>query len=426
MRVFFGIMEIAGYYYRLREGFQKNGVEADFIPLFGHSFQYPFATSRHLIPRLILCLLKKEQIQESRYLVWILRKIIWFICRPLLFLWALFYYDVFIFSYGTTFFNLQDLPLLKKLKKCIIFQFHGSDSRPPYLDGPFISNHSPPDTDARDLIRDKRYQIDRISKWADFIIDTPTAGHFHSKPFVNWLALGLPYLVDENVGGEIINNSHERSIRILHSPSNPVIKGTDKIRKTIEELRNELSDNYEIQFIEITGRPHQEVLDELIKCDIVIDQLYADYGMPGFASEAASFGKPVVIGGYAADYWHSHTSFGRELPTHYVDPESVKDTVRQLIVDKEFRRISGLRHRSFIERSWNAQDVANRYIKMIKGQAEMSWFVDPDTITYVYGCGVEKECLKKYLESYISKFHISGLKLQDKPELASKFERLIH
>ena len=41
------------------------------------------------------------------------------------------------------------------------------------------------------------------------------------------------------------------------------------------------------------------ILAELARCDFVIDQLYSDYPLPGLATEAAWFGKPTVVGGYA-------------------------------------------------------------------------------------------------------------------------------
>jgi len=51
--------------------------------------------------------------------------------------------------------------------------------------------------------------------------------------------------------------------------------------------------------------PNHAVLEELGKCDFVIDQAFADYGMAGFATEAAWFGKTAVVGGYQSELWQS-------------------------------------------------------------------------------------------------------------------------
>ena len=52
-----------------------------------------------------------------------------------------------------------------------------------------------------------------------------------------------------------------------------------------------------------SGQPNSVVLEQLARCDFIIDQLYADFPMPGFATEAAWFGKPAVTAGYALDLW---------------------------------------------------------------------------------------------------------------------------
>src|SRR3712207_9430561 len=45
-----------------------------------------------------------------------------------------------LFPYTTLFRSLYDLPLLKRLGKQIIFVFHGSDERPPYMDGSLMAS----------------------------------------------------------------------------------------------------------------------------------------------------------------------------------------------------------------------------------------------------------------------------------------------
>ena len=45
------------------------------------------------------------------------------------------------------------------------------------------------------------------------------------------------------------------------------------------------------------------VLEKMAMSDIVVDQVYCDTPMAGFATEAAINGVPVVVGGYYADVY---------------------------------------------------------------------------------------------------------------------------
>ena len=89
--------------------------------------------------------------------------------------------------------------------------------------------------------------------------------------------------------------NEQRLIRILHSPSSPEVKGTYLIRQAINALK---AKGYPIDYVEIMGKPNTVVIAELEKCDFIVDQLYSDTPMSGFATEAAFFGKTAVVGGY--------------------------------------------------------------------------------------------------------------------------------
>src|SRR3990170_1211052 len=52
---------------------------------------------------------------------------------------------------------------------------------------------------------------------------------------------------------------------------------------------------HSIELIEIIRKTNAEVLDELSRCDFIIDELYSDAAMAGFATEAAFFGKPAIV-----------------------------------------------------------------------------------------------------------------------------------
>lgn len=63
-----------------------------------------------------------------------------------------------------------------------------------------------------------------------------------------------------------------KEIRVIHAPSNPIIKGTQVIRTIVRQLQNE---GYAIHYVELNQKPNIEVLEELQKSHISINELYS-------------------------------------------------------------------------------------------------------------------------------------------------------
>ena len=133
--------------------------------------------------------------------------------------------------FGSNFTSLKhvELPILRLFKKKIIFVFHGSDSRPPYLDGALMNEESSIDIhQCIELAAKKKSEIKKIEKYADVLIIYPTQGHFHERSFILSPYLGLPF---ELTGNLPLQQPEKKNLMILHAPSNPVAKGTPLIRK---------------------------------------------------------------------------------------------------------------------------------------------------------------------------------------------------
>ena len=94
---------------------------------------------------------------------------------------------------------------------------------------------------------------------------------------------------------------------ILHAPSNPEAKGTAKIISAIDSLKS-TDKNFELILLEDQG--NLEGLQAIRECDFVINKLYPDTHMAGFPCEAAWFGKPAIVGGYAFIYLEKYTIAG--------------------------------------------------------------------------------------------------------------------
>ena len=78
-------------------------------------------------------------------------------------------FDVFVFGFANTFLRLAELPLLRLLRKKVIFVLHGSDARPPYMNG--AARRAP--WNAAEVVARTRVQklrLARIERYADAVI----------------------------------------------------------------------------------------------------------------------------------------------------------------------------------------------------------------------------------------------------------------
>jgi hypothetical protein len=410
-RVFIGLTEISGYYRGVKKGFEEIGVPCTFINLFNYRFAYGGEDKS----RLVRWILESSKRKETFW------KRINALLRGLLFWQMLFTHDVFIFGFSTSFFKgHRDLPLLKLFGKRILYQFHGSDSRPPYLDGSVMASgkgRTVQDCITRTKVR--RATVDRINRYADVIIDIPPTCQFHTQAVVNWLRIGIPcqppvYPADlpEPRSAELIRRE---GLRILHCPSYPEAKGSHEIRRVIEALQRR---GHALHLVEVVNQPNSVVLKELAHCDIVIDQLYADYGMPGFATEAAWYGKPVLIAGYARDLWERLLPEEWTPPTLYCHPDEFEQALTMLITDHAFRAEIARQARAFVENQWHPKAVAQRYLQVIEGNFPEDWLINPACIRYWEGCCFPESRVRALLGEVLAAGGVEALQLPDKPALA--------
>ncbi len=411
-KIFIGLTEIAGYYSNLKKGFQKIGIECTFIDLSPHPFKYGGDDDPNILIKAYKWNLRRMREQNHKIL-----KAPFFaslcILKIAIFTWALYGYDVFIFAFGRSFFRNYDLPLLKLFNKKILFVFNGSDGRPPYVDG---FRHNLTLSDRKKLSRKIRSNIAAIERYADCVVTSPASAHFHTKMCGNVCSMGLPF--ESPVQDTYHPKGDHDCIQILHSPSDPVAKGSDHIRNSISLLKKK---GYTINYVEITGKPHDEVIKALQDCDFVVDQAYSDTPMAGFATEAAWFGKPAVVGGYYADYIHNDCAQENIPPSLFCHPDEITTAIERLIVDKEFRLALGQKAQNFVRTERTPEQVARRYLQMIEGTIPEDLMFDPNLIGYVQGCGMPEFQSKEIIRNMIEQYGIGSLCLSDKPELEQRF-----
>lgn len=413
-RIFIGLIEIAGHCYNLAKGFRELGCNVTFVDLTSNPNAYGSMDNHNGFLRFMQWIADHRKRSSKRRIDGFFWRSFQTILRPALFLYALCRHDIFILGHNTSFLGFWDLPILRALGKTIVYQFYGSDGRPRFMDGFFLS--FPQAKNIRWLVRMVRRQrrmIRRIERWANVVISIGPQSHFQRRPFVQWLRVGFAAQPPKRTSQRDTTVASNRPIRILHCPSNPISKGTESLRRMIDEI----SRTHSIQWVEVIAQSNETVCNELEKCDFVVDQLYADYGMAGFATEAAWFGKPSVVGGYAVDSWLRELPASEHPPSLYCRPSELPGAIVKLIEDEEFRIRLGQKANEFVRTRWSPRDIAQKTLQLIEGNIPREWFCQPENITYCAGCGLSHEQLRETLQKMIHQCGAKALCLEDKPFL---------
>jgi len=414
-RVFMGFVEIAGYYTNLQKGFDQLGIKSTFASLSESVFKYEAERSNSCIARSFkFWRIQRVKTPKTQFFKKITAVFMDIFSTSFFFISIALKHDVFIFGFNSTFFKYYDLPVLKILGKKIIYVFHGSDSRPPYINGKFE------DLEAEELICYTQRQkeiLRKIAKYADLIIDTPTGAHFHEKRIIIHQKLGLPFKAAEECV-LIEKNGLSGEVCIVHAPSHAATKGTALVRVAIEKLKEK---GHLIKYVELIGQPNAVVLSELQKCDFVVDELYSDIIMAGFSTEAAFFSKPAIVGGYGYEPLKNVLGNQNIPPVQHCQSEEVQDAIEKLIVDKEYRLALGRKAYEYVRQYCSPTLVAYNFIRLIKGDIPDGWYYDPKNIKYLHGYGLSEQRAKRMIHKLLDKGGEEALELSDKPELRQMF-----
>jgi hypothetical protein len=417
MRIFVGPVEIAGYYRSLSHGLAALGHDVTYATYYDHPFQYGGGEDGPLLRLIRYAGQRYTASRSGRRPTWPFWAAAVQFIRVLLFLRYAMTHDVFVFGFGKSLLPLNcDLPVLRLLRRRIIMNVaHGSDLRPPYLDGQYSQVAGPAALRNTTIRVHRRARV--VQKYADVIIGAPYSSQFCTRPFINMLALGLPY--HGSMEPRVDSGSHV--VRIVHAPSNPGPKGTALIRVAVERLR---ARGHAIEYIEIVGRPNREVLDELARCDFVVDQLYSDTPLAGLGTEAAWFGKPAVVGGYGLAGLRDHLPPEMFPPSHICHPDEVEQAIERLIVDARYRTCLGAAAQRFVRERWTAEAVAARFAQLM-GDVPQAWLLDPRDIVYVHGAGMPEQELHRQVRSIIDNYGVDALRLDARPDVRQALLALV-
>ncbi|RME92684.1 MAG: hypothetical protein D6766_09610 [Verrucomicrobia bacterium] len=321
--------------------------------------------------------------------------------------------------------------LARALGRRVVHVFVGTASRPRIMAG-----------DARSILREdgvdegrlrrliertrrQRRRVAAISRQAWLVVENPLCGHFHSRPFLNWFKLGLPLDVAAlEAEPRITDRTPPRQpgrVRVLHGPSRPAIKGTETIRAVVRRLEAE---GLPIEYREVTGVPHGQMLHEIAECDLVIDQLWSDTPMAGFAAEASALGKPVIVGGLGWDELRRWLRPEEFPPTIAIHPDRLEAVVRELVPDAERRREAGRRAREFLLQRWSPGAFAERWARVLRGEAPEDWWVRPEEIGHVHGMGLSAEEVRRIAQAAAPALDLEALGWREPPRWWARWREL--
>lgn len=423
-RVFIGLVEVAGYYASLKQGFETNGHSVTFVTANDHVFGYSDET-RNWIERLTASWVRREWEMEpwglwERLPAWVRGTARW-----LLVTWLGLTHDWFIFSAARSFETNGHATVrqLRRMGRKVVFICNGSESRARFVDGTGYAERDETPVVASRLARETRAIHDNLHEMhasATFVVDNPVSAHFHPGPFVNWYSIGIPTRT-HGVGDPAPRT--EKVIRLLHSPSYPRMKGSAEIRRVVEKLKAE---GWPLDSIELTGVPNSEVLRHISECDIVLDQLFSDQPMAGFAREAALFGKPAIVAGYG--FWEHASKTVSEAewpPSLMCRPQELDATLHTFLQQgRPAWEALGAKARAFILRQWKAEDCAARLAEALNHAPRQEWWVDPMQMNYLWGCGQSAMQVREMVATLLLTHGESALCLDDKPHLLRTYLEL--
>lgn len=420
-KIFLGVQEIAGVMERLNNAFHEMGIESDFYCMDNYEFGFDKKDK---------AILRKYQIHSNKRIHatkeymrnWWYFLQMWDILH--IFFHVLFRYDefIFIFGHGMFFYNkylskIEELEffILKLFHKKMIMWLCGSDSRAPYCDVYMYCCAN----DFERLYRATQKRSKRIKMLEKYmiLIDGGASSHFHSKPYLIYNCIGVPIDEKERVH---VGKKNDDKIRILHAPSNQKGKGTKVIRNILKEIEKE---GYDFNYIEVSGVPHNIVLEKMSESDIIIDQLYSDTPMAGFAAEASVNAIPVIVSGYYAEVYKKMLPHPI-APTVYCKPDELKEKIIYLLEHKEERERIGRMEQEYIENYCLSTSVANKFLRIFNDSYPKEWIMNPADNSYIWGGGVNKKMVTNSVVKLIDHYGPQALCLDKNSILYKKYMQL--
>lgn len=164
--------------------------------------------------------------------------------------------------------------------------------------------------------------------------------------------------------------SIKRKLRIGHSPTNMSIKGTDVLRKVVEQLQ---AKHVPVELDLIHGLGLREALERKALCDVVFDSFWL--GIQGSGLEAGAMEIPVIAGDLDVQFLY-RKELGHVPYTIANDQRDLANVIEQIAMDASFRERETVALCSYVNTVHDYAAVAKRY-----EQTLAKWLGRDDVIT---------------------------------------------
>jgi hypothetical protein len=408
-RVFLGLADAAGLFARLQAGLAAHGVESTTANLMANPFGYGGDVAAPPLPvRAARAAFGRRRAASGRAP---LRTLVAALAHAWLFAWAVARHDAFVFGGRVTFARGYDLPLLRLLGKRVVCVFWGSDERPAYLDGSLMAADRGRDIRAGVAhVARQKAEVRRLDRWSDAVIGHVLSAHLHERPVVRFTALGLPFAPNgfapvPEPGGDPV---------VLHAPTHRAAKGTDQIRAIVADVRD---GGARLRYDEVVGVPNAEVLRRIDGCAVVVDQLFSDVPNAGLATEAAARRRAVIVAGYGVDELAALLPREERAPFVYVHPRDVEARLAELLADPGLRDSVARRAQAFVAGRCTPEAVAERLLRVLRGDIPPEWVFEPRELRYVRGACLDEGRTRELIGAFVDYGGAAALQVDDKPAL---------
>ena len=264
-------------------------------------------------------------------------------------------YDIFHFHYGQSLLPYNwDLPILRLLGKKTLMQYWGTDIIQ-FDIAVKRTEYSPEEIQEVFHKQDdnlKRQKIAQMEKKVDLtIIGDYALQIFSPKSKIVPIALDLNQF--KFVGVE--EGPHK--LKVVHAPSNRLVKGTDHIIKILDQLQK---DGLDFELILVEGKSNAEAMEIYKSADLIIDDIMqGPYGI--LCMEALALGKPVMC-----HIDQSLVAHYPGLPIINVSPHNLAQQVKKVLEDTKMRVDLSYEGRKYMEANHDIMKTAEKFIDLYR------------------------------------------------------------
>jgi hypothetical protein len=342
-------------------------------------------------------------------------------------LWlSVFWADAVLYVSGSTptgtFLEPKILRLL--LNKRLNFLFHGSDARPPYLNGARHKEGMPVDwRKIKGQVHEIKRLVEKVEAAGARVFAYPGISHFFSKEFLDWQLLGMPVADSATMKSGPVRKRKEPDLttRILHSPSNPSAKGTEAIRAMVLQLQQE---GFNIDYLELQDVPNTAVREAISRADIAIDQLYCDRPGAAFSLECVSAGVLCLVGSPHAAWLKNHYRDSIIQPCYLVDSAELLHVLRQYLDSPEEKNKLSSQLHSASNTNFSPEKIGEKWVAAIFFEPAPDVYFNPFDLDSEMGGFASKTHLAELVRGIVREYGVDALGLGHNPLLQERVLRM--